>query len=195
MFVSPSDCQLHEHRESIFYYFILVILNDACYVVGVKWIFFEWWNEQMYLPPTLETGDQAFITMGPVLNKVPGISRMLSTSTCWKEIFHEQSCWMIWQPCSNNTFLWHWVCGSPPPSMTASWLHHVMPLQHLLVIKQNPKTLDKAFLFSMEFKLLYGSKLCPLPSPPCDFLVNQGHMSADFSGDSSAPWATEMRES
>ena len=79
--------------------------------------------------------------------------------------------------------------------MTASWLCHAMPLQHLLVIKPKPKALDKAFLFSIEFKMFYGSKLCPLHLPPFDFPVTQRHMSADFSRDPSAPWDTGVRAS
>lgn len=55
------------------------------------------------------------------------------------------------------------------------------------MIKQNPQTVDKAFLLSGEFKMVLWIQTIPPPLPPCDFLVNQGPKSADFSGDPSAP--------
>lgn len=70
-----------------------------------------------------------------------------------------------------------------------------MPLHHLRRIKPKPQTLDKALLFSVEFKMPDGSQLRPQPSLPFVFLVNQGHMLADFSGASRAPWATGVRDS
>lgn len=73
--------------------------------------------------------------------------------------------------------------------MTVSWLCHVTPLFHLLEIKPKANTLDKAFLFLIEFKTLDESQLCPQPSPPFVFLINQGRMSADFNGTPSAPFS------
>lgn len=34
-----------------------------------------------------------------------------------------------------------------------------MTMSHLLTMKQEPQALDKAFLFSVEFKVFHGSKL------------------------------------
>lgn len=152
-------------------------------------------NEWTYLAPLLEMRDQAFTIMGPAPSKVSGINRKFSTSVCWNMALHGQLYWMIWKfsqiACFCDTLS---LC---PPSllMTTSCLCHIMFLHHLFTIKPKPKALDQAFLFSIKFKMLDGSTLCPQPSPPFVFLVNQGHMSADFSGASSAPWATGMRES
>lgn len=59
-------------------------------------------------------------------------------------------------------------------------------------LNENPRLWTKPFCFQ-AFKMLDVSKLCPRPLSPFVFLVNKGHMSADFSRASSAPWATEMR--
>lgn len=147
-------------------------------------------NEEMsklICSPILKTGEQAFIMISPALSKVSGIDGKFSTSTCWKDTLDEPSVILddltvlLQQYISETLSMVLHLCQGQC---------HAMPLQHLHMIKENSKTLDKAFLFSRKFKMCYGSKLCPPLLPSCDFLINQGYMSADFSRDLSAPWAT-----